>query len=368
MNSGTKKLWWQKLVSRKPKNTSIQRWKNLSPDEPPLPFIVVQPSIKSSELLHTTSEVAPTKNEEFIPSASLYIPHNHRRELYIIPELSETNTTDSIVTTHNSSSHDNNNNNDNDRLTVPPVPLPPVPPIVQPIFSDDDDDDDDDNNENEEEEQQQQEETTMTTTTEHDAKILFRRILENRMKDIQNVPKKLRLKFNSQDNLESIQYISTKERRQTIPFSGTPQSIPPELLICDTYNHESTSVWILGILLFHMLVGKYPFDQDVTHMELFNQMLDPNFITLPLSLSWEAQDLLKHLLMPDPQKRATFAFILSHPWLVQSQPTNTTTTPTTTTTKKSKSKKAFSFIKKVTRLVFKGPNPPPPTYRKKKYP
>lgn len=100
--------------------------------------------------------------------------------------------------------------------------MPPVPPIVQPIFSDDDDDDDDDNNENEEEEeqQQQQEETTITTTAEHDAKILFRRILENRMKDIQNVPKKLRLQFNSQDNLESIQYISTKERRQTIPFSG----------------------------------------------------------------------------------------------------------------------------------------------------
>lgn len=62
VNSGTKKRWWwQKLVSRETEKPNIQRWKNLSPDNPPLPFLVVQPTFKSSEPDQPTSEIAPTK-------------------------------------------------------------------------------------------------------------------------------------------------------------------------------------------------------------------------------------------------------------------------------------------------------------------
>lgn len=64
------KKWWQKLVKKpQPKKISrnIQHWRNLSPDEPPLPFllapkpfVVTQPPIKfSSELGSNTSEIAP---------------------------------------------------------------------------------------------------------------------------------------------------------------------------------------------------------------------------------------------------------------------------------------------------------------------
>lgn len=100
-----------------------------------------------------------------------------------------------------------------------------------------------------------------------------------------------------------------------------------------------------------MLVGKYPFDKHVTHVELFNRMLDPNCVAIPDTLSVEAQDLLKHMLTPDPHKRATFAFIQSHPWFTSAKP------------KKTKRKKALQFVKKVTHFVLKGPYPPPSPYR-----
>ncbi|KAI8065003.1 kinase-like domain-containing protein [Thamnidium elegans] len=329
INSGTKKRWWgrQKLVSRD-NGQSIQRWKNLSPDNPPLPFIVPQPTFKSSELDQPTSEIAPTKDDEFIPSASLYIPHDkiypYNRDLYTIAELSEINTTNSFASSHdpsytNSSSSSSHGNG----LYVPPQTSPIVtqPPVVK------------------------------SSSSELDKKKIFHQMLQLRIGD-KEYPKKLQLLFNNENNLEGILFIAFDGKRQKIRFNGTPQSIPPELLICDTYNHELTSVWVLGILLYHMLVGKYPFDKHVTHMGLFNQMLDPNFVTIPDTLSTEAQDLLKHMLRPDPSKRASFDFIQHHPWVTSAKP------------KKTKRKKALQFVKKVANFVLKGPYPPPLPYRK----
>ncbi|KAI9261223.1 kinase-like domain-containing protein [Helicostylum pulchrum] len=367
VNSGTKKKrqWWQKLVwsssnkssSSSSQQNNIQRWKNLSPDNPPLSFLVAQPTattFKSSEPDQPTSEIAPTdKNHEFIPSASLYISHQdplYHRDLYTIAELSETNTTNSFAA---SSSHDHPSFSDttttlatssSDGNVLPVVVLPPPaspavvvvveqpssssvvtqpPPVVKP-----------------------------SSTDELETNILFRQMLQLRIND-KDYPKKLRLLFNDQNNLEYVLFTAIDGTQQKIRFKGTPQSIPPELLKCDRYNHELTSVWVLGILLYHMLVGKYPFDNKhvVTHVELFNRMLvDPNFVVImPDTLSAQAQDLLKHMLTPDPTKRATFAFIQSHPWFIANKPT-----------KKTKRKKALQFVKKVTNFVFKGPYPPPP--------
>lgn len=72
-NSSSNKLlsWWQKkkLFSFQHKNKNktrsimtTQNWRNLSPDEPPLPFLVNKtiPSIKFSEVDNFGSELAPT--------------------------------------------------------------------------------------------------------------------------------------------------------------------------------------------------------------------------------------------------------------------------------------------------------------------
>lgn len=80
--------WWQKLVT-KPKpmpSRQIQNWRNLSPDEPPLPFFaaaittvahkVAQTPIKFSELDSNTSEIAPIHKVK-IMNIDLWFKNKH---------------------------------------------------------------------------------------------------------------------------------------------------------------------------------------------------------------------------------------------------------------------------------------------------
>lgn len=66
------------------------------------------------------------------------------------------------------------------------------------------------------------------------------------------------------------------------------QYIAPELSISPAFNYEQSSVWALGISLYRMLVGKYPFysvsGRDLSHRELFRKMLTSGFV-LPKALS-----------------------------------------------------------------------------------
>lgn len=119
---------------------------------------------------------------------------------------------------------------------------------------------------------------------------------------------------------------------------------------CATYNHELSDVWALGISLYHMLVGHYPFKDTKSHLETFEKMHKSDF-NIPKSLSAEVTDLLIHMLNPSSTNRASFEFIRSHPWL--------------NPIKNTKKKKVIKTIKKVIRIVFRGPYPPPSYYSKK---
>ncbi|KAI7894510.1 uncharacterized protein EV154DRAFT_385638, partial [Mucor mucedo] len=97
-------------------------------------------------------------------------------------------------------------------------------------------------------------------------------------------PKEMHLLFDANDRIGAIRYISYDgTQRDQIGFAGTPQYIPPELVNCPTYHSESSHVWGLGISLYHMLVGDYPFE-ETTHVQTFRQMHYSNF-KLPDTLS-----------------------------------------------------------------------------------
>lgn len=127
------------------------------------------------------------------------------------------------------------------------------------------------------------------------------------------------------------------------------QYIPPEYVSCTAYRHELLDVWALGISLYHMLVGRYPFDEEnKTHLETFRQMHHQSEFFIPRELSPEVRDLLKHMLDPSITRRASFNFIRSHPW-VHAKKSNT----------------LVGTVKKVFRIVIKGPYPPPSYYTPK---
>lgn len=66
-------------------------------------------------------------------------------------------------------------------------------------------------------------------------------------------------------------------------FNSNSQYVPPELSINTEYNSDLADIWVLGIFLYRMLVGKYPFNAD-NDQQLFKKMLHGNF-SIPQELS-----------------------------------------------------------------------------------
>jgi len=100
---------------------------------------------------------------------------------------------------------------------------------------------------------------------------------------------------------------------------GCPVYVSPEILHSNVrYSGRAADVWSLGVMLYTMLVGRYPF-HDADPSGLFSKIRRGQF-TIPDSLSSRAKCLLRNLLRKDPIDRLTTSEILAHPWFTaQSQ-------------------------------------------------
>ena len=93
---------------------------------------------------------------------------------------------------------------------------------------------------------------------------------------------------------------------------GSPCYASPEMLSGMPYLGITTDLWSSGIVLYSMLVGSLPFDDQELY-ELYKQIKLGKFY-LPSTLSLEAIDLLKRILNVDPDKRISLEGIKNHQW------------------------------------------------------
>uniref|UniRef100_A0A8C7B0P9 Protein kinase domain-containing protein n=1 Tax=Neovison vison TaxID=452646 RepID=A0A8C7B0P9_NEOVI len=90
--------------------------------------------------------------------------------------------------------------------------------------------------------------------------------------------------------------------------------VGPEILSSRAcYSGKAADVWSLGVALFTMLAGHYPF-QDSEPVLLFGKIRRGAF-ALPQGLSAAARCLVRCLLRREPAERLTATGILLHPWL-----------------------------------------------------
>ena len=93
---------------------------------------------------------------------------------------------------------------------------------------------------------------------------------------------------------------------------GSPSYAPPEMLTGKKYNAIPIDIWSCGIVLYAMICGYLPFE-DEDHDILFRTIKEGKF-RIPQHVSESAQDLIKNILVVNPKKRYTIAQIKKHKW------------------------------------------------------
>ena len=93
---------------------------------------------------------------------------------------------------------------------------------------------------------------------------------------------------------------------------GSPNYAAPEVISGKYYAGPEVDIWSCGVILYVMLVGRLPFD-DESIPNLF-QKINSGIFILPSFLSSGASDLLKKMLVVDPLKRINSSEIRQAEW------------------------------------------------------
>jgi len=102
------------------------------------------------------------------------------------------------------------------------------------------------------------------------------------------------------------------ERKLLSSSCGSPSYAAPEMLQGHKYRPQPVDVWSSGIVLYAMICGYLPFEDENNDL-LYRKICIGKF-SIPEHVSSNCKDLLKKILVTDPNKRITIKQIKNHPW------------------------------------------------------
>lgn len=93
---------------------------------------------------------------------------------------------------------------------------------------------------------------------------------------------------------------------------GTPAYVAPEVLKKIGYDGSKADIWSCGVILYALLCGYLPF-QGENVMRIYSKSFKADY-ALPEWISPGAKNLIKNLLVVDPEKRFSIVDIMKDPW------------------------------------------------------
>ncbi|TKX22309.1 protein kinase-like protein 6 [Elsinoe australis] len=98
-------------------------------------------------------------------------------------------------------------------------------------------------------------------------------------------------------------------------FCGSLYFAAPELLQAKQYTGPEVDVWSFGIVLYVLVCGKVPFDDQ--SMPQLHAKIKKGHVEYPPWLTNECRSLIARMLQTDPNQRATMSEIMCHPWMTK---------------------------------------------------
>lgn len=99
---------------------------------------------------------------------------------------------------------------------------------------------------------------------------------------------------------------------------GSPNYAAPEVISGKLYAGPEIDIWSCGVILYVMLCGRLPFDDD--HIPLLFKKINGGIYSLPPFLSAEARLLISRMLVVDSNRRIKISEIRQMEWFQEDLP------------------------------------------------
>jgi serine/threonine protein kinase len=99
---------------------------------------------------------------------------------------------------------------------------------------------------------------------------------------------------------------------------GTLKYNAPERFDPQGYYGDQVDCWALGVMMYVMLLGRFPFDGGDGVQLLFQMSRGVQFARSRTPLTTTARDLVCRLLDANPFERATLRSVAEHTWMLLS--------------------------------------------------
>ncbi|CAD5219995.1 unnamed protein product [Bursaphelenchus xylophilus] len=97
---------------------------------------------------------------------------------------------------------------------------------------------------------------------------------------------------------------------------GSPHYACPEVIRGEKYDGRKADVWSCGVILYALLVGALPFDDD--NLRNLLEKVKKGVFHIPQFVPPDCQSLLRGMIEVDPQRRMSLAEVFRHPWVIGS--------------------------------------------------